>query len=258
MKVKLMMFCALLLSLGQVAFGQKIAVSSFPAGASVTLDGVLQPKITPLTITTTNGSHTLVTSAPNSGWQPDTRNVAVSGGTLLVSITLLPILTQGPVGPQGATGAQGPTGPTGVQGPIGPQGGTGPQGPQGISNLYTTTIISGTVAGGTLSLPSGSYFITASIQMSFSGPTGSAFQVSCSLGSSSGNFSTATDNNSIPGNGLTASQLNVPIQGVVTLTASDTIIAGCSDASSQGGGTVTRGITGVQVQALQVGSVTQQ
>jgi hypothetical protein len=36
MKVKLMMFCALLLSLGQVAFGQKIAISSFPAGASVT------------------------------------------------------------------------------------------------------------------------------------------------------------------------------------------------------------------------------
>ena len=130
-----------------------LKVTSFPSGAHVSVDGVDTGKVTPMSVSVSVGTHTVVVSSvPDSGWNPDTRSVEVVQGNNDLSVTLLPSLAsgtkgdpgavgptgpQGPPGPQGATGATGPVGPQGLAGPQGPQGdtgatgATGPQGPAG-------------------------------------------------------------------------------------------------------------------------------
>jgi hypothetical protein len=114
-----------------------LKVTSFPSAANVMVDGVDTGKVTPMNISLSIGTHTVVVSIANSGWNPDTRIVEVVLGNNDLSVTLLPILTvgpqgpPGPQGPQGATGSQGPPGPTGPQGPQGDPGATGATGPAG-------------------------------------------------------------------------------------------------------------------------------
>jgi len=77
------------------------------------------------------GSHTVVVSIPNSGWNPDSRIVLIDSGTTDLSVTLLPQLTVGPPGPQGPKGDKGDKGDPGLQGLQGVPGDIGPAGPQG-------------------------------------------------------------------------------------------------------------------------------
>lgn len=79
-----------------------LKVTSFPVGANVSVDGVDTGKVTPMSISLTVGTHTVVVSIPNSGWNPDTRTVEVVAGNNDLSVTLLPILTTGPPGAPGA------------------------------------------------------------------------------------------------------------------------------------------------------------
>jgi len=108
-----------------------LKVTSFPTGASVSVDGVDTGKVTPMSISVAVGTHTVVVSIPDSGWIPDTRAVEVVSGNNDLSVTLLPNLAIGPIGPPGPKGDAGATGPAGPTGPTGPQGTTGPQGPKG-------------------------------------------------------------------------------------------------------------------------------
>ncbi len=117
-----------------------LKVTSFPSGANVSVDGQDTGKVTPMSISVSVGTHTVVVSIPNSSWNADTRSVDVAQGNNDLSVTLLPISTIGPIGPpgpKGDTGPQGPkgdpgaTGPEGPAGPTGPQGAIGPQGPKG-------------------------------------------------------------------------------------------------------------------------------
>src|SRR6266481_7559228 len=123
-----------------------LKVTSFPSGASVSVDGQDTGKVTPMSISVSVGAHTVVVSIPNSSWNTDTRSVDVAQGNNDLSVTLLPISTIGPIGPpgpRGDTGPQGPKGDTGATGPAGaagapgdpgatgPAGPTGPTGPQG-------------------------------------------------------------------------------------------------------------------------------
>lgn len=62
------------------AFGQSLKVSSFPAGANVTIDGVDTGKVTPMSTSITLGSHVVVISVPNSQWTPSANNVVVVSG----------------------------------------------------------------------------------------------------------------------------------------------------------------------------------
>jgi hypothetical protein len=110
-----------------------LKVTSFPVGASVSVDGVDTGKVTPMTISVAVGTHRVVVSIPNSGWNPDTRTVEVVSGNNDLSVTLLPTLTAGPMGPPGPLGALGPAGPTGSQGPQGPAGSQGPIGLTGAT-----------------------------------------------------------------------------------------------------------------------------
>ncbi len=108
-----------------------LKVTSFPTGASVSVDGADTGKVTPMSISVAVGTHTVVVSIPNSGWNSDTRTVEVVSGNNDLSVTLLPNLAIGPIGPPGPKGDAGATGPAGPAGPAGPQGATGPQGPKG-------------------------------------------------------------------------------------------------------------------------------
>lgn len=115
-----------------------LKVTSFPSGASVSIDGADTGKTTPMSVSLSVGDHNVVVSIPNSGWNPDTRTVTIASGNNDLSVTLLPMLTVGPQGPVGPAGPQGPKGDTGATGPQGFKGDTGdkgdigPAGPQGI------------------------------------------------------------------------------------------------------------------------------
>lgn len=120
-----------------------LKVTSFPSGSNVSVDGNDTGKVTPMSVSVSVGTHTVVVSIPNSSWNPDTRSVDVESGNNDLSVTLLPVATIGPIGPQGPAGPQGPKGDpgapgvpgtpgdTGQAGPAGPQGPAGPLGPVG-------------------------------------------------------------------------------------------------------------------------------
>jgi hypothetical protein len=107
-----------------------LRISSFPAGAAVSVDGVATGKVTPMTVSLPVGDHAIMVAA-GAGWSPDTRIVTITTGNNDLSVTLLPVVAAGPQGPAGAAGATGPQGPSGPQGETGPAGATGPTGPQG-------------------------------------------------------------------------------------------------------------------------------
>ncbi len=90
-----------------------------------------------------------------------TNQCKLAGGGQLVSFN-----TVGPTGPQGPVGPTGPSGPQGIQGPTGPQGATGPS---GSSVTYATAVPTANVPQSQhtkiaeLSLPAGSYLLTATL-----------------------------------------------------------------------------------------------
>lgn len=65
---------ALIASFGSQAFGQKVAVASYPSGVEIYLDGVDTGTQTPTSFKTTDGAHAILYSAP-AGWQSVTQNV---------------------------------------------------------------------------------------------------------------------------------------------------------------------------------------
>lgn len=146
-----------------------LKVTSFPVGANVSVDGVDTGKVTPMSVSLTVGTHTVVVSIPNSGWNPDTRTVEVVAGNNDLSVTLLPILTTGPQGPPGAPGAQGPPGPAGAQGQPGVQGVQGQTGPQGLPGVNNKGAWNNTTAYN----PSDAVYDAGSYWVAMSGNTSS-------------------------------------------------------------------------------------
>jgi len=110
----------------------KLKVTSFPSGAKVSLDGKDMNDVTPMSTEVTVGSHKVKVYIPNSGWNADVRDVQVAAGNNDLSVTLLPVVSVGPMGPQGPAGPAGPAGPQGLAGSTGPAGAQGPAGPQGV------------------------------------------------------------------------------------------------------------------------------
>ena len=121
----------------------KLRISSFPSGANVSVDGKDTGLVTPMSTEVSLGWHKVKVSIPNPGWNADLRDVQIAAGDNDLSVTLLPIVSVGPMGPPGPAGPMGPqgpagaTGPAGLQGPKGDTGATGavgaagPAGPQG-------------------------------------------------------------------------------------------------------------------------------
>ena len=111
----------------------KLKVTSFPSGANVSVDGKDTKQVTPMSTEVPVGWHKVKVSIPNPGWNADVRDVQVAAGNNDLSVTLLPIVSVGPMGPPGPAGPMGPQGPAGATGPVGAQGPAGPQGPKGTT-----------------------------------------------------------------------------------------------------------------------------
>ena len=108
----------------------KLKVTSFPAGAYVSIDGVQMHKVTPMTAEVEAGQHQVRVFAPGPGWNADTQTLQIVQGDNELNLTLIPTVTVGPPGPQGPAGFPGAPGPAGLPGALGP---AGPQGPKGAT-----------------------------------------------------------------------------------------------------------------------------
>lgn len=111
----------------------KLRISSFPSGANVSVDGKDTGLVTPMSTEVSVGWHKVKVSIQNPGWNADLRDVQVAAGDNDLSVTLLPIVSVGPMGPPGPAGPMGPQGPAGATGPAGPQGPKGNTGATGAA-----------------------------------------------------------------------------------------------------------------------------
>lgn len=137
-------------------------------------------------------SDTIYGPKTSSGWP--------TSGTSLVGVQGAqgPQGPQGPVGPQGVPGPTGSQGAQGPQGPQGPAGPVGPQGPAGAGSLYTTAT---GLTGPTLQT-NGAYSVVVDALLSSNSiaqVTGTC-AVSISQSSPIGNFFSASQTVSVPGN----------------------------------------------------------
>jgi len=121
----------ILWSAAAIAANGSLKVTSFPTGAEVSIDGISTGKFTPMSESLAEGDHVVTVAIPGGLWQDDTRTVTITPGNNDLSVTLIPLITQGHQGEPGPQGDQGPAGPQGEQGPVGVAGPLGPAGPQG-------------------------------------------------------------------------------------------------------------------------------
>jgi hypothetical protein len=80
-----------------------LKVTSFPSGAKVSIDGVDTGKVTPMSVSLSLGDHLVLVSIPSAGWNPDSRTVTIVSGNNDLSVTLLPIVTNGTNGIDGTS-----------------------------------------------------------------------------------------------------------------------------------------------------------
>jgi len=144
----------------------------------------------------------------------------------------------------GAAGPQGPAGPTGPQGPAGP---TGPPGPVNIyytADFSTVTLTTSMVSIASLSLPAGSYWISAKLY--FNNPNSSAGQpnANCQIGSDFYSYNTLT---------VVQGYATMSLQSAITLSTTSSVSLTCS---YSGSGSLTASVW--QMTALPVTSITMQ
>jgi hypothetical protein len=108
-----------------------LKVSSFPSGAQVIVDGVNTGKVTPMNVSLPEGDHVVTVQISGAGWRADTRVVTIVSGNNDLSVTLLPVSTEGPPGPKGDKGDPGDPGDPGVNGTNGADGLNGADGQPG-------------------------------------------------------------------------------------------------------------------------------
>ena len=186
--------------------------------------------------------------------------------------------------------SQGPAGPAGPAGPTGPQGPIGPQGSAGISTVYTTSTIQNnitessptntganppvSVTVATLTLPAGAFSLSANVQFLLSGNPTTAYTIqtvsSCTIGplNNTVNVLVPALAQSVAGEPFSGINVDVPIQGTLTLATPTAVNVVCQVTSDFGespnGGaygsafSIPASVSGVQFQAVQVTNVVQQ
>ncbi len=163
---------------------------------------------------------------------------AVNVAADLVGYTV-PVPSTGPAGPQGPAG---PTGPIGLQGPAGPQGTAGPQGVagppgQGGSPSFAGSATNGpTTVGATpgvvtaaVSVPAGTYFVTAHTNLL---NVGASTDVSCQLTDGSSPIN-GLDGQIVTAEATVAGSAHLSLTGVADI-AGDVALS----CSQSGGGSV--------------------
>jgi hypothetical protein len=137
---------AILLPVSVYAGNGSLKVTSFPSGAQVLVDGANTGKVTPMSVSLPEGEHAVLVQIPGTGWNPDTRTVTIVSGNNDLSVTLLPLITQGvqgPKGDKGDPGVAGPRGDPGVKGDRGERGDKGDQGDPGPKGAKGDTGVTG-------------------------------------------------------------------------------------------------------------------
>jgi hypothetical protein len=229
-------------------------------------------------------NHSAVAHLP-AGFAAGSYSLAVTNSvpqTGTFGVTLGAVGPTGPQGPTGPAGLQGPAGPAGAQGPAGPQGATGPQGgqgptgpqgppgPAGPSHAYSASCllpscsvtIPPTIYGSpqfvtilSLSLPSGSYVITAKTNeynTEYPYFTG-GWQNACQLVTESSPL-TALDSSVATGGIGYPSYSNLTNSATATLPGPDSILFQCTGNGNVGStGNVI--VTNSQLIATQVNSI---
>lgn len=164
----------------------------------------------------------------------------------------------GPPGRRGGGGPRGLRGLTGARGATGPTGASGPAGAQGPSNAYAASETSAVslAAGGrdvlSLSLPAGSYVVTASVDIAnedgVGGETEKATCVVNAVPPATGEEASGTA--TVPfSKGFTGEQ-TVPLDGSWTLSAPETLELFCTQLSA---GATTASLA--RIDAVQVATV---
>lgn len=118
-------------------------------------------------------------------------------------------------------------------------------------NLFTTTSSS-------LSLPAGTYFGTAVIEVDLSISSGYSFDVAALVGAtiSTTGFSASITGTGVIVEGLTTGKITLSVQGVFTLTSADTL--SLSHSVSGQGYTVSGSVVVIQLQAFQLETLSSQ
>jgi hypothetical protein len=133
---------------------------------------------------------------------------------------------QGPAGPTGATGATGPSGPQGPAGPGGPQGPIGPPGPVNIyytANFATITLTTSMTTVASLSLPAGSYWISAKLYFTNQNQLAGQPDANCQIGSDFYSYNTLT---------VIQGYATMSLQSAITLSTSSSVSLTCSYSGS--------------------------
>jgi len=216
-------------------------------------------KLTVLSFT----NHSAVANLP-AGFAAGSYSLAVTNsvpqtGTFGVTLGAVgPTGPAGPAGPQGPSGPQGATGPQGAQGPTGPQG---PPGPAGPSHAYSASCLLPSCSGVTIpgqgaspqfvtilsvSLPSGSYVITAKTDLAWDG---GLLNNPCQLVTESAPV--VVLDSTMPSNGNPVT--NLANSATATLSGPDSILFQCAGITGAGQAAVT--VTNSQLVATQVNGV---
>jgi PEGA domain-containing protein len=112
MKLKIVMLLGLLFGFAAMAFPQsaELSITSFPPGASVSIDGVtLKDKdnsspVTPMNVNLSLGPHNIHVGLNDPGWQPYNSTVNIIKADNDLSVVLIPVVQTGPQGPMGLQG----------------------------------------------------------------------------------------------------------------------------------------------------------
>lgn len=187
-------------------------------------------------------SNQTITATLPTGFAPGTYRLAVvnsSGQSAIFDVTL------GAVGPMGPPGVQGPQGPQGSQGPQGAAGQQGPQGPPGPgTHAYAASCsscpgLSGLTTMLSLSVPAGSYVISAKTVYNAQPSNFGSCQLALQ------NAATVLDQSPAQ-MGYYAMEALVVNSAAATVASADTILLQC-----QGGGVLTNGqLIATQVSGL--------
>ena len=141
---------------------------------------------------------------------------------------------EGPPGPQGPAGATGAVGPTG---PAGPQGLTGPRGPS-----------DGWLAGSTLVLPAGDFFLITQVQLDNTGAAEVGLTCNLSFSGSNGGISFAPASASVQSGR----------KGSLTMIGTSNIVSGNTGTITGNCGALPAGVTATfHIGAIQVGTMHQ-
>ncbi len=150
------------------------------------------------------------------------------------------VAVPGPTGPTGATGATGPTGPTGATGATGPARAASASFPSfgSLTSLFAGDLL------GTMSLPAGTFLLTAIVSISSdvgAGPAGIVADCWLQAGTSVGDGSILA---AVTDNGSTT---QITMQGVHTFGAGDSVELRCSDTVAQPARAGTSTLTAIEV-----------